>query len=139
MTKHLDSSHWDRTAYVDVPQSTGVQILEGPESTNPRHGRVGRARALGWSSCVIEFLDDDPDESGESARRRDGFARVVEVVVEGDASAILVFEVSTWRSSEDWRRSPGLGDVAGVVPMDEQVSCDPAGVDDELLPTRGRR
>ena len=88
---------------------------------------------------MIEFLDDDHGKSGASARRRDGFARVVEVVVEGDASAILAFEVSTLPSSEDWRRSPGLGDVAGVVAMDEQVSCDPAGVDDELLPTRGRR
>ena len=134
MKRNLDSSHWDRTAYVYVRQSTAAQILEHTESTKRQYGLVERARALGWSSRVIEVIDEDQGKSGASTRGRDGFARVVDAVVKGEAGAILAVEVSRLsRSSEDWRRLLGLCGVAGVVVIDEQAIYDPADPDDKLL------
>jgi DNA invertase Pin-like site-specific DNA recombinase len=134
MKRPLDHTHRDRTAYVYVRQSTAAQILEHTESTKRQYGLVERAQTLGWSPSAIEVVDEDQGKSGASARERDGFARLVDAVVRGEAGAILAVEVSRLsRSSEDWRRLLGLCGVADVVVIDEQAIYDPSDPDDKLL------
>jgi DNA invertase Pin-like site-specific DNA recombinase len=94
MKRNLDHTHRDRTAYVYVRQSTAAQILEHTESTKRQYGLVERAHALGWSPSAIEVIDEDQGKSGASGRERDGFARLVDAVVRGEAGAILAVEVS---------------------------------------------
>lgn len=80
------------------------------------------------------MIDEDQGKSGASAQGRDGFRRLVENVVKGDAGAVLALEVSRLsRSSEDWRRLLGLCGVAGVAVIDEQAIYDPSDPDDKLL------
>lgn len=137
MRRNLDHAHRERTAYVYVRQSTAAQILEHTESTKRQYGLVERAQALGWSRGAIEVIDEDQGKSGASARGRDGFARLVDAVVKGEASAILAVEVSRLsRSSEDWRRLLGLCGVAGVVVI---PSADGVRVDRRRLRARSRR
>jgi DNA invertase Pin-like site-specific DNA recombinase len=134
MKRSLDHTHRDRTAYVYVRQSTAAQILEHTESTKRQYGLVDRAQALGWSPSAIEVIDEDQGKSGASAKGRDGFCRLVDAVVRGEAGAILAVEVSRLsRSSEDWRRLLGLCGVADVVVIDEQAIYDPSDPDDKLL------
>jgi DNA invertase Pin-like site-specific DNA recombinase len=134
MKKPLSHVYWDRTAYVYVRQSTGAQILDHPESTKRQYGLAERARALGWSPTKICVIDEDQGKSGASAEGRDGFQRLVDAVVKGDAGAVLAIEVSRLsRSSEDWRRLLGLCGVAGVAVIDEQTVYDPSDPDDKLL------
>jgi len=134
MRRNLDHAQGERTAYVYVRQSTAAQILEHTESTKRQYGLVERAQALGWSRGAIEVIDEDQGKSGASARGRDGFARLVDAVVKGEAGAILAVEVSRLsRSSEDWRRLLELCGVAGVAVIDEQAIYDPSDPDDKLL------
>src|SRR5262249_36502310 len=78
--------------------------IEHTESTKRQYGLVERAQALGWSPTKISVIDEDQGKSGASAEGRDGFQRLVDAVVKGDAGAILAVEVSRLsRSSEDWR------------------------------------
>ena len=134
MKRQLGHAHWERTAYVYVRQSTAAQILEHTESTKRQYGLVERAKALGWSPSRISVIDEDQGKSGASAQGRDGFARLIDAVVKGEAGAILAVEVSRLsRSSEDWRRLLGLCGVAGVVVIDEQAIYDPSDPDDKLL------
>jgi DNA invertase Pin-like site-specific DNA recombinase len=134
MKRQLGHANWERTAYVYVRQSTAHQILEHTESTKRQYGLVERARALGWSSTKITVIDEDQGKSGASVEGREGFQRLVDAVVKGDAGAILAVEVSRLsRSSEDWRRLLGLCGVAGVAVIDEQAIYEPSDPDDKLL------
>lgn len=134
MKKPLGHAHWEKTAYVYVRQSTYAQILEHTESTKRQYAFVDRAQALGWDPTRITVIDEDQGKSGATTEGRDGFRRLVDAVVKGDAGAVFALEVSRLsRSSEDWRRLLGLCGVAGVAVCDEQAIYDPSDPDDKLL------
>jgi DNA invertase Pin-like site-specific DNA recombinase len=134
MREKLSASHLSRRAYVYVRQSTAAQVFEHGESTKRQYALVERAVALGWVREAVETVDEDLGRSATSTEGRNGFGRLVDAVVEGEAGGILAIEVSRLaRSSEDWQRLLSLCAVAQVAVIDESTIYDPGTPDDKLL------
>ena len=76
----IQSSHYERTAYVYVRQSTPLQVAEHVESKERQYQLRQHAIDLGWSPSRVEVIDEDQGRSGRSAIHRTGFQRLASEV-----------------------------------------------------------
>src|SRR5688500_16019773 len=105
MSTPIRPEHLRRNAVVYIRQSTRVQVLDNPQSTERQYNLARLAARLGWESAQIEVIDEDLAHSGQSITARTGFQRLVAEVSLGRVGAILSLEVSRLsRSSADWHR-----------------------------------
>ena len=72
----IQNSHYERTAYVYVRQSTPLQVAEHIESKERQYQLRQHAIDLGWSPSRVEVIDEDQGRSGRSAIHRTGFQRL---------------------------------------------------------------
>jgi len=86
----IQSTHWDRIAFVDVRQSTPLQVVENRESTERPYHLRERAIELGWPPSRVEIIDEDQGRSGSTAAHRTGFQRLAAEVVLGKVGIVLM-------------------------------------------------
>jgi DNA invertase Pin-like site-specific DNA recombinase len=115
--------HLNRTAMVDVRQSTPKQLVVHQESTRRQYQLAERARALGWPQPRIVVVDEDLGRSGASSEARLGFQRLV-----------LVTEVSRLsRLNSDWHRVLELCAVFDTLLADDEGIYDLRDPNDRLV------
>src|SRR4051812_4349256 len=103
MTAKIQSTHYERTAFVYVRQSTPLQVIEHRESTERQYHLRERAIALGWSTSRVEVIDEDQGRSGSSAAHRTGLQRLASEVSLGKVGIVLMLEASRLaRNNSDW-------------------------------------
>ena len=86
----IQTSHYERMAYVYVRQSTPLQVTEHVESKERQYQLRQRAIDLGWSPSRVEVIDEDQGRSGRSAIHRTGFQRLASEVGLGKVGLVLM-------------------------------------------------
>jgi hypothetical protein len=84
--------HTQRSAFVDIRQSTPTQVEHHRESTARQYALVQRARERGWPKEQVIVVDEDLGVSGASVVNRGGFTRMASEVALGGLGL-----------SSDWR------------------------------------
>ena len=130
----VTAEHLQRAAYLYIRQSTLRQVLENTESTQRQYALRRRALALGWPEERLIVIDHDQGQSGESARDREGFQRLVAEVGLGKAGIVMGLEVSRLaRNCADWHRLLEICALTHTLILDEDGLYDPAYYNDRLL------
>lgn len=89
----INSSHFQRVAYVYIRQSTPGQVEHNRESTARQYALADRARQLGWPKQQVVVIDEDLGLSGSTTDKRSGFARLTSEVALAHVGIILGLEV----------------------------------------------
>jgi DNA invertase Pin-like site-specific DNA recombinase len=127
----ITANHLARRAYVYIRQSTPDQVKYNLESKRLQYGLVDRARTLGWQD--VEVIDEDLGISAEGTPRS-GFERLLRVVCEGQAGAVLSIEASRLaRNGREWHTLLEFCGIIGVLLIDAQAIYDPRLTNDRLL------
>lgn len=130
----IQSTHWDRIAFVYVRQSTPLQVVENRESTERQYHLRERAIELGWPPSRVEIIDEDQGRSGSTAAHRTGFQRLAAEVVLGKVGIVLMLEASRLaRNNSDWYRLIEICGVSGTLIADEGAVYNPREPNDRLL------
>ena len=130
----VQSTHWERTAYVYVRQSTVLQVMENRESTERQYNLQERAIQLGWAPSRVEVIDEDQGRSGSTAAHRSGFQHLVSEVGQGRVGIVLMLEASRLaRNNSDWYRLIEICGVSGTLIADEAAVYNPREPNDRLL------
>jgi DNA invertase Pin-like site-specific DNA recombinase len=77
VTTKIRPDHLERRAFIDVRQSTLLQVREHTASTARQYDLVQRAHDLGWAREHITVIDQDQGHSGASMTGRDGFQALI--------------------------------------------------------------
>ena len=95
--------HHERLAIVYVRQSSPQQVLQHRESAELQYDLKAIALAWGWSAHRILVIDEDQGHSGQTARGRAGFQRLLTEVNLNHVGLILGLEMSRLAgSNKDW-------------------------------------
>jgi DNA invertase Pin-like site-specific DNA recombinase len=130
----VQSTHWERIAFVYVRQSTPLQVIENRESTERQYHLRERAIELGWPASRVEVIDEDQGRSGGSAAHRTGFQRLASEVSLGKVGIVLMLEASRLaRNNSDWYRLIEICGVSGTLIADEGAVYNPREPNDRLL------
>jgi DNA invertase Pin-like site-specific DNA recombinase len=130
----IQSTHWERAAYVYVRQSTPLQVIEHRESTERQYHLQERAIELGWSPSRVEIIDEDQGLTGSSATHRSGFQRLVSEVGLGKVGIVLMLEASRLaRNNSDWYRLIEICGLSATLIADEGAVYNPREPNDRLL------
>ena len=130
----LKSTHFERSAYLYIRQSTLRQVYENTESTKRQYALKKKAAALGWSDDSIITIDSDLGQSGASTDNREGFKKLVAEVGMGHAGIVISIEVSRLsRNSSDWLRLLEICAITDTLIMDEDGIYDVNDFNDRLL------
>ncbi len=101
MSEKIRSEHLERGAYVYVRQSTLHQVRHHREGQQRQYALADRARQLGFAR--VEVVDDDLGVSGSGKQERQGFARLLTAVCEGEVGGVFALEASRLaRNNRDW-------------------------------------
>lgn len=134
MSAKIRPEHLARPALVYIRQSTLVQVLEHPQSTERQYDLAVLAKRLGWDETQVEVIDEDLAHSGERITHRAGFQRLAAEVSLGRVGAILSLEVSRLaRSSADWHRLLDLCALSDTLIVDDDGIYDPNDFNDRLV------
>jgi DNA invertase Pin-like site-specific DNA recombinase len=134
VTTKIQNTHWQRTAYVYVRQSTPSQVIENRESTERQYGLRDRAIDLGWPPNAVEVIDEDQGRSGSTTTHRTGFQRLAAEISLGKVGIVLMLEVSRLaRNNSDWYRLMEICGVSGTLIADESGVYNPREPNDRLL------
>src|SRR3954451_15094089 len=130
----IQSSHCGRIAFVDVRQSTPLQVIENRESTERQYHLRERAIELGWPPSQVEVIDEDQGRSGSTATHRTGFQRLTTEVSLGKVGIVFMLEASRLaRNNSDWYRLIEICGVSGTLIGDETAVYSPRDPNDRLL------
>lgn len=130
----IQTSHYERMAYVYVRQSTPLQVTEHVESKERQYQLRQRAIDLGWSPSRVEVIDEDQGRSGRSAIHRTGFQRLASEVGLGKVGLVLMLEASRLaRNNSDWYRLIEICGISGTLIADEGAVYNPREPNDRLL------
>ena len=130
----IQNSHYERTAYVYVRQSTPLQVTENVESKERQYQLRQHAIDLGWSPSRVEVIDEDQGRSGRSAIHRTGFQRLASEVGLGKVGMVLMLEASRLaRNNSDWYRLIEICGISGTLIADESAVYNPHEPNDRLL------
>lgn len=133
-TGKIQNSHYERTAYVYVRQSTPWQVMENRESTERQYHLQERAVQLGWPASRVEVIDEDQGRSGKTAAHRSGFQRLVTEVGLGKVGIVLMLEASRLaRNNSDWYRLIEICGLTSTLIADESAVYSPREPNDRLL------
>ena len=134
MNDKIKPTHWERSAYVYVRQSTAAQVQYNRESTDRQYKLTERALRLGWPEPRIKVVDEDLARSGSGTSDRHGFATMTTEVALGHVGLILSIEVSrVARNNADWYRLLDLCGVTDTLIGDEDGIYHPGLFNDRLL------
>jgi DNA invertase Pin-like site-specific DNA recombinase len=134
MTAKIQSTHYERTAFVYVRQSTPLQVIEHRESTERQYHLRDRAIELGWPTSRVEVIDEDQGRSGSTAAHRTGFQRLASEVGLGKVGIVLMLEASRLaRNNSDWHRLIEICGLSGTLIADEGAVYNPREPNDRLL------
>jgi DNA invertase Pin-like site-specific DNA recombinase len=118
----IQSTQYERIAYVYVRQSTPWQVIENRESTERQYGLRGRAIDLGWPASRVEVIDEDQGRTGSLSAHRTGFQRLVSDVGLGKVGLVLMLEASRLaRNNSDWYRLIEICGVTATLIADENT------------------
>lgn len=132
MSDKIRTEHLQRKAYVYIRQSSEHQVRHHKEGQLRQYGLSKLAESLGFSKTVV--IDDDLGRSGTGRQERPGFARLLAVVCEGAAGAVLALEASRLaRNNRDWHHLIDLCTLTGTLIIDEDGIYDPRLINDRLL------
>ena len=125
--------HLHRKAYIYVRQSTLQQVRQNRESTLRQYNLQHRALELGWSSAMIEVIDDDQGQSGADGQRA-GFQWLVAEVGMGRVGGVFSLGASRLaRNNSAWHRLLELCALSHTLIIDEQAVYDPRAFNDRML------
>ena len=136
-TKRINSKigqhHLDRQAVLYLRQSSDRQVQENLESQRLQYGLADWARNMGWTE--VEIIDADLGVSASvGAPDRDGFDRLIELVVQGEVGIILSREASRLsRTDKDWCRVFEVCPLFDTLIGDGQQVYDLNLMDDQLV------
>jgi DNA invertase Pin-like site-specific DNA recombinase len=130
----IQPTHWQRSAYVYVRQSSATQVLVNRESTDRQYRLCERAQALGWAQTQIKIIDEDLAHSGSGTVMRHGFTQLIQEVALGRVGLILCLEASrVARNNTEWYRLLDLCGVSDTLIGDEEGIYHPGLYNDRLL------
>jgi hypothetical protein len=109
--------HTQRSAFVDIRQSTPTQVEHHRESTARQYALVQRARDRGWPKEQVIVVDEDLGVSGARVVNRGGFTRMASEVALGRVGIILGLEVPGSRTLHLHREEHGRSHRGGRRPM----------------------
>jgi DNA invertase Pin-like site-specific DNA recombinase len=131
-TTKITTAHLRRKAYVYVRQSTMMQTIRNPESTDRQYGLLGRAVKLGWPQIVV--LDEDLGLTSSGVVYRSGFDRMAAEVGLGRVGIVLALEVSRLaRNNADWYRLLDLCGITDTLIGDNDGLYHPNNFNDRLV------
>jgi DNA invertase Pin-like site-specific DNA recombinase len=126
--------HHERLAIVYVRQSSPQQVLQHRESTELQYDLQAMAVAWGWSAQRILVIDEDQGHSGQTARGRAGFQRLLTEVNLNHVGLILGLEMSRLaRSNKDWHDLLERCAVFETLLADQDGLYNPTDYNDRLL------
>ncbi|MFN8626238.1 MAG: recombinase family protein [Candidatus Binatia bacterium] len=132
MSDKIRMEHLERVAYVYVRQSTLHQVRHHREGQQRQYALADRARQLGFART--EVVDDDLGVSGSGKQERQGFARLLTAVCEGEVGAVFALEASRLaRNNRDWHNLIALCALNNTVLVDDDGIYDPCLINDRLL------
>ncbi len=125
--------HLDRKAVIYLRQSSARQVRENLESQRLQYGLADWARDMGWAK--VEIIDEDLGASASvGSATRNGFDRLIELVVKKDAGIILSREASRLsRTDKDWCRVFEVCPLFDTLIGDGQQVYDLTLMDDQLV------
>jgi DNA invertase Pin-like site-specific DNA recombinase len=132
MSEKIHNEHLERTAYVYVRQSSNQQVRDHREGRERQYALADVARRLKFRQVIV--IDDDLGRSGSGLQERPGFARLLTVVCQGEAGAVLALEASRLaRNNRDWHHLIDLCGLTATLIIDEDGVYDPRLLNDRLL------
>lgn len=132
MNEKILPTHLERAAYVYVRQSTLQQVRQHREGQQRQYALKERAQQLGFSKIVV--VDDDLGISGSGKQERQGFARLLAAVCQGEVGAVLALEASRLaRNNRDWHHLIDLCAMTETLLIDDDGVYDPRVINDRLL------
>lgn len=125
--------HLDRKAVLHLRQSSDRQVQENLESQRLQYGLADWAREMGWTE--VEIIDVDLGVSASvGSPDRNGFERLIELVVRGEVGIILSREASRLsRTDKDWCRVFEVCPLFDTLIGDGQQVYDLKLMDDQLV------
>ena len=100
-TEKIQRGHQERQAVVYVRQSSMHQVRHNLESQRRQYELAELARQLGFATVTV--IDEDLGRSGSGCVERTGFARLLELVFQGQVGAVFALEASRLaRNNRDW-------------------------------------
>lgn len=125
--------HLDRKAVLYLRQSSDRQVQENLESQRLQYGLADWAREMGWTE--VEIIDVDLGVSASvGSPDRNGFERLIELVVRGEVGIILSREASRLsRTDKDWCRVFEVCPLFDTLIGDGQQVYDLKLMDDQLV------
>jgi len=132
MSEKIQPEHRQRAAYVYVRQSTAHQMRHHREGQQRQYDLAQRGRELGFAQVVV--IDEDLGRSGSGLQERPGFGRLLTVVCQGQAGAVLALEASRLaRNNRDWHQLIDWCALSDTLIIDEDGVDDPKVLNDRLL------
>jgi len=133
ISNKIGQHHLDRKAVLYLRQSSDRQVQENLESQRLQYGLADWARDMGWTE--VEIIDADLGFSASvGAPDRDGFDRLIELVVQGEVGIILSREASRLsRTDKDWCRVFEVCPLFDTLIGDGQQVYDLNLMDDQLV------
>lgn len=133
ISSKISQQHLDRNAVVYLRQSSDRQVQKNLESQRLQYGLADWARDMGWAK--VEIIDADLGVSASvGGPDRDGFDRLIELVVRGDVGIILSREASRLsRTDKDWCRVFEVCPLFDTLIGDGQQVYDLNLLDDQLV------
>lgn len=132
MSEKILPAHLERAAYVYVRQSTLQQVRHHREGQQRQYALSDRARTLGFTEVIV--IDDDLGVSGSGKQERQGFARLLAAVCQGDVGAVFALEASRLaRNNRDWHHLIDLCAMTETLLIDDDGVYDPRLINDRLL------
>jgi DNA invertase Pin-like site-specific DNA recombinase len=125
--------HLDRKAVLYLRQSSDRQVKENLESQRLQYGLADSAWDMGWAK--VEIIDADLGASASvGSPDRNGFDRLIELVIHGDVGIILSREASRLsRTDKDWCRVFEVCPLFDTLIGDGQQVYDLNLMDDQLV------
>ncbi|MEQ9408225.1 MAG: recombinase family protein [Fuerstiella sp.] len=132
MSEKIENTHCERTAYVYVRQSSPGQVRSHRQSQKRQYALAEHARRLGFRNVVV--IDDDLGRSGTGMVERPGFGKLLTVVCDGVAGAVVALEASRLaRNNRDWHHLLDLCGLTNTLVIDEDGVYNPQHPSDRLL------
>jgi DNA invertase Pin-like site-specific DNA recombinase len=130
----IQETHWRRSAYVYIRQSSAAQVLVNRESTQRQYQLTERAIQLGWPPTQVRVIDEDLAHTGSGVVTRHGFAQMTQEVGMGQVGIILCLEASRIaRNNAEWYRLLELCGVTDTLLGDLDGLYHPGLFNDRLL------
>ncbi|MGH6628290.1 MAG: recombinase family protein [Nitrospiraceae bacterium] len=135
MSAKIAEQHRQKTACIEVRQSTIAQVRFHQESTERQSALRDKALEPGWTAAAVRTRDRDPGVCGAQMTGREDFKSWVADVSIGKVGAVFALEASRLaRSRLDWQRRIEWCALTGTLVIDADGCYDPAACNDGLLP-----